>query len=304
MSHQASRPSRFLQLFAVMMLSFTLAACAGRPKPLEPQYPVEVTAVRVTAASSADVGFAATLQERLEETLGRATRDVGRASTLRVIVRDRSDSASMLAVFADTRREAEVELVLNDNESGLDVRTRIVRVSAAGRSDTLAESILIAELASDIRNLLGLSGYPPHPVSGAKRDLVYPEFRDGLSRDFRFTEGELRSDPLLNGSVTPTTIDIEPETEIAPAIDVSRPLLSATPAVEDKDIAAPVLPAPPAIDQVPQTEVEVEVEVEVETEAETPSELAASVSEDKAAVDEDAPCIITMDNDCSDPDSR
>jgi hypothetical protein len=296
-SHQAIRPSCLLHLFAVMTLSLTLAACAGRPKPLEPQYPIEVTSVRVTAASSADVGFAAALQERLEETLGRATRDVGRASTLRVIVRDHSDTAGALAVLAGMRRDAEVELVLNDNESGLDVRTRIVRASVASRSDALADSILIAQLTGDIRSILGLSGYPPHPVSGAKRDLVYPEFRDDLSDDNRFTEDELRSDPLLDGSVTPTTVDIEPETEAAPAFDISKPLLSATPVAEDDGIAAPFPVAPPAIEPVEPPENGVE----------TSLEQATSVSEAPVApvrVEDDEPCVVTVENDCSDPDSR
>ncbi|WP_394689708.1 hypothetical protein [Hoeflea sp.] len=278
----------------MITLSFTLAACAGRPKPLEPQYPIEVTSVRVTAASSADVGFAATLQTRLEETLGRATRDVGRASTLRVIVRDRRDTVGALAVFSGTLRDAEVELVLSDNESGLNVRTRIVRASTASRSDALADSLLIAQLTGDIRNILGLSGYPPHPVSGAKRDLVYPEFRDDLPGDNRFTEDELRSDPLLDGSVTPATVDIEPETEAAPALDISKPLLSTTPVAEDDNIEASVPVAPPAVEPVASPENGVEASAEQEI----------SVSETPVSMEGDEPCVVTVENDCSDPDSR
>ncbi len=294
MLHQATCPFRILQLVAVITLSFTLAACAGRPKPLEPQYPIEVTSVRVTAASSADVGFAATLQTRLEETLGRATRDVGRASTLRVIVRDRRDTVGALAVFSGTLRDAEVELVLSDNESGLNVRTRIVRASTASRSDALADSLLIAQLTGDIRNILGLSGYPPHPVSGAKRDLVYPEFRDDLPGDNRFTEDELRSDPLLDGSVTPATVDIEPETEAAPALDISKPLLSTTPVAEDDNIEASVPVAPPAVEPVASPENGVEASAEQEI----------SVSETPVSMEGDEPCVVTVENDCSDPDSR
>lgn len=299
MSHQAFHPSRIVQLVAMITLSLALAACAGRPKPLEPQYPVEVTSVRVTAASSADVGFAAILQKRLEETLGRATRDVGRASTLRVIVRDRGETDGVLAMLGDNRREAEVEIVLNDNESGLNVRSRIVRASAASRSGALADSILIASLASDIRTILGLAGYPPYPVSGAKRDIVYPQFRDEASEDLRFTEEELRSDPLLNGSVTPTTdIDPEPEAEPTPAIDVSKPLLSAAPVDGSLDVAAPVSAAPPESEPVVRPVTDVEAQVQ------TPADLPSSVSDAAVTVDGDEPCIITVDNDCSDPDSR
>lgn len=299
MSYQAIRPSCILQLVAVITLSFTLAACAVRPKPLEPQYPIEVTSVRVTAASSADVGFAATLQKRLEETLGRATRDVGRASTLRVIVRDRGETDGVLAMLGDNRREAEVEIVLNDNESGLNVRSRIVRASAASRSGALADSILIASLASDIRTILGLAGYPPYPVSGAKRDVVYPGFRDDTSEDLRFTEEELLSDPLLNGSVTPTTnIDLQQETEPTPAIDVSKPLLSAAPAYQEVDTAAPASATSLAAKPVRRPESGVEAQIE------TPADPASSISDAAATLGDDEPCIITVDNDCSDPDSR
>ncbi|EDQ32173.2 hypothetical protein HPDFL43_06822 [Hoeflea phototrophica DFL-43] len=295
MSFPVLHPSRFLQLFAVMILTLTLAACAGRPKPLEPQYPVDVTSVRVTAISSADVGFAAQLQDRLEQTLGRAARDVGRASTLRVIVSDRSTSADPFLAFVRAGREAEVEVLLNDNESGLDVRTRVLRASASGQNNSLADSILVARLVSDIRNLLGLSGYPPYPVSGAKRDLVRPEFRDDLlSPDGSFSEDELRSDPLLNGSVTPTSIVLEPEENATPAFDISNPLLSVTPPAPGDDAAAPVPVAPPAIEPVGTPEADVEV----------PAEPVASASPAPATINGDEPCIITMDNDCSDPDRR
>jgi hypothetical protein len=273
---------RPLRLLAMIALVFTLAACAGRPKPLEPSYPVSVTSVRVTAEASVDAGFALQLQERLENTLGRATRDIGRAATLRVIVRDRSGADGGIPFFTEARQEAEVELVLNDDASGQDIRSRVIRSSVAGGDAERAEPFLISRLASDIRGVLGLSGYPYYPVAGAKQDVVRPVFRDEETGDGRFSDLELRSDPLLNGSVTPTTADLDPEDRAKPRINISKPLLSSEPAPEP---SAETAPAP----------------------ARAETGTSALAVEEAGVSDEfldDEPCIITVDNDCSDPDSR
>lgn len=274
---------RPMHLVAMLALVFTLAACAGRPKPLEPSYPVSVSSVRVTAESSVDAGFALQLQERLENTLGRATRDIGRSSSLRVIVRDRSSAAGVIPFFVDARRQAEVELVLNDDASGEDIRSRIIRSSVASSDGERADQFLIARLASDIRGVLGLSGYPYHPVVGAKQDVARPVFRDEETGDGRFSELELRSDPLLNGSLTATTADLDPAEERAkPRINISKPLLSSEPAPDATDEPAPA----PARTQAMTS---------------APAVLESGASEE---VQDDEPCIITVDNDCSDPDSR
>lgn len=273
---------RPLHLLAMITLVITLAACAGRPKPLEPTYPVSVSSVRVTAEASADAGFALQLQERLENTLGRSTRDIGREVSLRVIVRDRSTTEGVIPFFDDAQQEAEVELVLNDDASGQDIRSRIIRSSVASRAVEPADQFLIARLASDIRSVLGLSGYPSYPVAGDKRDVVRPVFRDDESGDGRFSDLELRSDPLLNGSVTPTTADLDLEDQAKPRINISKPLLSSESAPEAPAESAPVPARSAAATSVPAVQ-----------ETGAPEDIL-----------DDEPCIITIDNDCSDPDSR
>ncbi|MEQ8307596.1 MAG: hypothetical protein RIA09_13625 [Hoeflea sp.] len=273
---------RPLHLLAMIALIFTLTACAGRPKPLEPSYPVSVTSVRVTAEASVDAGFALQLQERLENTLGRSTRDIGSAVSLRVIVRDRSSTEGGIPFFNDARQLAEVELVLNDDASGQDIRSRLVRSSVASRDVERADLLLISRLASDIRGVLGLSGYPYYPVAGAKRDVVRPVFRDDESGDGRFSDLELRSDPLLNGSVTPTTADLDPEERAKPRINISKPLLSSEPEPDPtvEPTAAPAMSG---------------------SGTSAPAIQEAQASE---GILDDEPCIITVENDCSDPDSR
>ncbi|MEQ8481302.1 MAG: hypothetical protein RIC18_11645 [Hoeflea sp.] len=236
----------------------------------------------MTAESSVDAGFALQLQERLENTLGRATRDIGRSASLRVIVRDRSIGAGIIPFFDDTRQQAEVELVLNDDASGEDIRSRIIRSSTASGGGERADLFLIARLASDIRGVLGLSGYPSYPVAGAKQDVVRPAFRDEETGDGRFSEQELRSDPLLNGSVTATTADLDQEEPAKPRINISKPLLSSEPA---PDATAGPARAP----------------ARSETATSAPVVLEAGATEE---VFDDEPCIITVDNDCSNPDTR
>jgi hypothetical protein len=279
-------PSRLLQIFAVIALAVTLSACAGRPKPMEPNRPVTVTEVRVMADSVVDAGFAANLEERLEATAGRATRDVGQAASLRVFVRDRGAADGPLSVLEGPRRAATVELLLLEAGTGAEMRSRVIRTSSASGDGDRADAMLISRLVTDIRHLLGLSGYTPHPVGGVKRAVARPD-----SRDNTLSEEALLADPLLNGMVTPTTLAVDEGPDVGPSIDLSKPLLSTTPAVEPVEKTAPA--AIPTANPVPRG---------LELPSEAP--VIETASPDGESGSEDEPCIITIDNDCSDPDSR
>lgn len=282
-------PSGLVRTLLMVLLAATLSACAGRPKPLDPTRPVNVTAVQVTAEHLADSGFAARLEERLLATVGRGTSDVGQATELRIIVLDRRMDAASFGFFGSPVGAASLDILVVDAASGQIVRSRALRASAGGNTGQGAESLLIARLVADIRALLGLSGYPPHPVEGIKRSVAVP-----LSKPAELTDPELLSaDPLLNGEVTPTTADLEPETIQPQVLDISRPLLDATPPAVETPAAASE-PAPVAV-TVPQG---------LQLPAVAPKIPAAPAAPAPEAAGGDEPCIITLDNDCSDPDSR
>ncbi|MCY0146649.1 hypothetical protein OEG84_02680 [Hoeflea sp. G2-23] len=253
----------------------------------------------MTAQSILDAGFANDLQRRLEATVGRATRDIGQPTRLDVSVLDRGSDASPLGLFGDSRRAATVNLLLSDADTGVVLSSRALRVSAAGYGPQ-RDSGLMARLVADIRAVLGLSGYAPHPVGGVKRPVVQPHYRADVMEDVPLTDMELLADPLLNGTVTPTSFVIDSGSEAAPVADLSRPLLSAEPTVaepairgagDDQPMVAKPIPSPAGI-VVPQA---------LELPASAPStEPDKPVTSD----DDDVPCIITVDNDCIDPDSR
>ena len=258
---------RFLQALLLIFLAAALSACAGRPKPINPSQPYTVTEVRVIADRIENSYFAERLQTRLEASLGRATADVGQTSSLRIRVLDRREDRSPVYFLGGMSQSVSLDLTLVDSNSGQVLLSKILNLSFMDFNGSNAETVLISRLTDDIRHLLGLSGYTSYPVSGAKRDVVRPASRPADGD----VSSESRSvDPLLNGTVTPTTMVLDAEPQTAPVIDYTKPLLEARSAVKPAVPASAVTPA-------------------------------AMVADD---ADLDEPCVITLENDCSDPGSQ
>ena len=278
---------RALVLFAV---AATVSACAGRPKPLEPATPFNVTEVRVMADSIEDMGFAGRLQQRLEATAGRSTADVGQSSALRIVVEDRRQEPSAISFLGGTSQSVDLDLTLTDVETGRVLKARTLRSSYQDFNGNGAEMVMIARLTDEIRGLLGLSGQMPYRVAGAKRQVVFPR-----SNPERFDDEALRAvDPLLNGTVTPTTVVLDVEEDAAPAIDLTRPLLEAE--TPPKPVAAQDSPV------VSRDQARQPVKVTLNPGARSTETPVETMTGDAESLDE--PCIITLENDCSDPDSR
>lgn len=276
-------------LFQVLMLigmAVLLSACAGRPKPLDPMQPITVTEVRVTAARIEDFGFADRLQQRLEASVGRSTSDIGQASMLQIVVRDWRADSGWVWFFNSQAQAVTLELIIIDANTGQLMRTRELRTISSNTNGQGAENALIGRLVDDIRALLGLSGYPLFPVTGAKRQVAVPLDRPETITDAAF----LSADPLLNGTITPTTVNYDPESTTVPVLDISRPMLDVAPATEEPKAEKPL--TPPVVVKVPQN-----MKAPME-------ELDTVTAPTPGGNSEDEPCIVTLDNDCGDPDSR
>jgi len=284
--------SCLVQALMFLCAAAVLTACAGRPKPLDATIPFTVTEVRVTTQTMADFGFADRLQQKLDATAGRATSSAGLASILRVTVVERSAEMGQVWFFNASSRSATLDLAVVDAGTGQVLRSSVVSASTAPRNGQAAETLLIDLLVADIRTLLGLSGAPPYPVGGIKRAVAWPELRPETMDPADLIDAARIADPLLNGTVTPTTPSFDTVPSAAPALDLSRPLLTEEPLEEPLTEAAvaPVEPVKPV--DMPKT---------FELPA-TPPAIPPSAAPAAAAGDE--PCIITLDNDCSDPDSQ
>ena len=288
MRQDNQNPARFLRAVLLVVLAAGLSACAGRPRQMEPTTPYTVTEVRVMADNVDNLGFAGHLQDRLEASVGRATADVGQTSSLRIVVQDRRRERSPVNLFGGTSETVSLDLSLLDSASGQLLRRQSLNTTVSDfNGEQNADIMLVARLTDDIRRLLGLSGYTPYPVSGLKRDVVRPSGNPGR---FDVDDEALRSaDPLLNGTVTPTTVNLIVESDKDPEMDFSRPLLDAKP---------PQRPSDPVVPAVASTPLRVQQSADVEA-PELPT-----VSQASEAGSSDEPCIITLENDCSDPDSR
>jgi len=278
---------RFLPALLMVVLAIGLSACAGRPKPMDPTRTYTVTEVRVMADRVENSHFAQRLQDRLEASVGRATADVGQTSHLRILVLDRSETPSPIRLFGGMSQSVTLDMALVDSHSGEVQRSQVLSLNFTDFNGSQAETVLISRLTDDIRGRLGLSGYTPYPVSGAKRDVVRPNLKPD---DFDANDETLRAvDPLLNGTVTPTTVVLDVEPEEPPVIDYSKPLLEAKPSLDPSTPAVAKQPDAPAA-----------LEPMVLRPAQDPGTVPAN-SDDELL--EEA-CVITLENDCSDPDSR
>jgi hypothetical protein len=276
---------RFLQALLLVFLAAALSACAGRPKPIDPSRPYTVTEVRVIADRIDNSYFAERLQTRLEASVGRATADVGQTSNLRILVLDRREDRSPVYFLGGMSQSVSLDLTLVDSDTGQVLLSEVLHLNFTDFNGSNAETVLISRLTDDIRGLLGLSGYTPYPVSGAKRDVVWP----GSRPDNADVNDEARRsvDPLLNGTVTPTTMVLDVEPETAPVMDYTKPLLEVRPAVKLAIPASTVTPTPSSPAR--QT-----IKLPVR-------KSSTAMAGDGTDLDE--PCVITLENDCSDPGS-
>lgn len=104
-----------------------------------------------------------------------------------------------------------------DANTGQGMRMQALRSTSAGFSRADSESMLISRLTDDIRGLLGLSGYTPYPVTGAKRDVVRPQTKPAVNIAM----------PLLD--VTPTAKPSIPAAAAAPPANLIPALEMPTP---------------------------------------------------------------------------
>ena len=96
--------AQLCRVMGVLGLAVVLAACAVRPKPLDPTRPYTVTEVQVTAENIRDLDFAQRLQLQLEATAGRATSDIGQTSKLQVVVIDYGAETGLINFFDSSIR--------------------------------------------------------------------------------------------------------------------------------------------------------------------------------------------------------
>lgn len=227
---------------------------------------VTVVAVSVSADEPRDVAFAADLDEALSQSVGRANGSIGQAANLRVFVRRTGKGFNGYYGIID--------LELTSVETGRILYTGLARSLSSSRAG------LINAIVGDVRYLVGVSGTTPSPVYGEKQPIVHPETKPVTDHSPN-TDNDVNaakfSDPLLNGTITPNS-DLQATEEALsqpPVIDTSRPLLVRDDPTEQK--VPVVVPKPISAPKKP--------------------DIAAGI--DPA---EDDLCIVTVDNDCTDPD--
>lgn len=300
-----------------LVLTLVVAACATPLPPMRRAVPITVVEVAARAEHDVDAAYAARLLQALSASVGRASDTVGQEARLLVVVRERHVGTGPFALPGQNVVRADIVLV--EPVSGRVIYSGMVRQIAPAVHDV--DAALIAALVADIRRLLGLEGLAWHPVAGKKAPVARPQPKP-VATDL---EAAAVSDPLLNGAITPETPALDPDYDLSkpPAIDITRPLLApetptapttptapgaaAGPAAAPASATAPnrTIAAPPVAPAVKPTETPA---APVATPAAAkPAAPAAPAAASTTGVSTDAapePCIVTVDNDCTDPDAQ
>lgn len=275
-------------LAAVLML--TLGACASRP-PVKPTVlVVSLTAVEVTALDASDRAFAALLQQRLAATAGRADADVGQSATMAVTLRQRGYAPLPAFISGRPRDFAWTSVVITGNADGRVFYTGSVRSVGPVVDADPANTKLVNRVAGDIRVLLGLESQPPYAIDAPESALPRPTYRPVADDPLGVVMAPEIADPLLNGTVTPTTMPVPLGPDDGQILDISRPLLSSSPS--------------------PQTEINPDAATGVPGRIPLPTvaplqwRLRAATSSTQPAnaqADGAEPCIVTVETDCQAP---
>lgn len=283
----------FLAGLFLLAAALLLGGCATRPKPVAPNSAITVSAITVTADRSEDRSFSGVLNDALYDRLGRATRDVGEDVTVSVTVLERGRYWTPVAIAREFRQYARVQVMVTSKESGKILADKTLRSVAASPREDAADTTLAGRIALDIRIMLGLTGSVPSPIDGDKRPAAKPAAKPQdtpkLIEDTPVINEAESADPLLNGKVVEINAPLR---ETKPVIDTSAPLLA--PVTSEPEAAAK--PEEPA-----------KKEAALTVEPVSPSGIPQGLSLPAApppvpapgASDLDAPCVITLENDCS-----
>lgn len=299
------RRFKFISVIIGLVVSMgVLSSCASKKKDYTSKtnpFPYNVVEVNVASLDPSGDEFARQLEFNLKQSVGGPAFAAKRNVKLYVQthpngVLDKSTKSLFRQVTSLGGASVTATIRIMDSEDGSSLRYEQITSSSAKDDIEIANLFIAEDMISQIRAILGLTLYPPRPIS-----FVSTSVDTGLPPDTEliFKPKQQISDPLLNGQITPQTRSVDIMKQIkandekmsSEAIKMKKKVNTEAKMVKDilmEDISAPQ--SKPMLDK----------EMSMEKKADDVMMKAEEVAEDNAIDDNDL-CIVTVENDCLGP---
>lgn len=305
MSLLGRRLKVFSIIFTLMVSLGVLSSCASKGKKYSSKtnpFPYNVVSVNVTSLDPAGDEFARHLEFHLKQSAGSPAFAKARNVKLRISTHpngmlDKSTKSLFRQVTSLGGTSVTATIRLIDHENGASLKYEQITSSSTKDDIEVANMFIAEDMIAQIRAILGLTMYPPRPISNAP---ISVEPHDAA---LIFKPEHQMADPLLNGQINPSKKPANLSKQIkdmndkmsSESMQMKRKVNNEAKMVRDvlmEDMAAP------------EKDVMPKKEMKREMEAMKKDVAAQEDAADSEAADNDALgdlCIVTVENDCLGP---
>lgn len=297
------RRFKFLSVITLLIGSMViLSSCASKKKDYSSKtnsFPYNVVEINVTSLDPAGDEFARQLEYHLEQSVGGPAFAAARNVKLHVQthpngILDKSTKSLFRQVTSLGGTSVTATIRLMDSETGNSLKYDQITSSSAKDDIHVANLFIEEDLIAQIRAILGLTIYPPRPIS--KLENAYSTMPD-KDAELVFKPKRQFADPLLNGQITSETNSSDVMSEIketdkrmsTDAMVMKRKVNKESKMVRDvlmEDMVAPK--EKPMADK------------EMSSQKKTDPMMKDTAVEEELLNESDL-CIVTVENDCLGP---
>lgn len=301
---------RFKVLSVITLMIGTmgiLSSCASKPKEYSAKtnpFPYNVVAIEVISLDPAGDEFARQLEYNLMQAVGSPAFAAARDVNLQVQTHpngmlDKSTKSLFRQITSLGGASVTATIRIMDSEDGSSLNYEQITSSSTQDDIEIANLFIEEDMIAQIRAILGLTLYPPRPISNIEESFGSAQAEDANVGKLVLKPKQQLADPLLNGQITPETksktlmqqVKESDEKMTSEAIEMKQKVNSEPKMVKDvlmQDIAAP------------KKELMMDKEMSSEKKMDEVMMKAEDTVEEDIISDSDL-CIVTVENDCLGP---
>lgn len=207
---------RFKVLSVISVLIGTmglLSSCASKQKDYSSKtnpFPYNVVSIDVTSLDPAGDEFARQLEFNLNQSVGSPAFTAARNVNLLVQTHpngmlDKSTKSLFRQITSYGGTSITATIRLMDSEDGSSLKYEQITSSSTKDDIEIANLFIEEDMIAQIRAILGLTMYPPRPISNVATSINTFQTVDADGANLILKPEQQISDPLLNGQITPET---------------------------------------------------------------------------------------------------
>jgi hypothetical protein len=205
---------KFVSTIILLIASVgVLSSCASKKKDYssrDNRFPLNVVEVDVSSLDPAGDEFARQLEYNLKQSVGSPSFTATRNVTLNVQthpngVLDKSTKSLFRQVTSLGGTSVTATVRVMDSTTGASLRYEQITSSSTKDDIEIANLFIEEDLIAQIRSILGLTLYPPRPISYVATSINNSAVQSRDDAKLVYSPEQQVADPLLNGQITPET---------------------------------------------------------------------------------------------------